>query len=86
MTDSPLQRLTQPDWCNAPQPNNWANACMRLPDHTGNHAHRKHYRPSEAFVWNHTRIVTSLPSARFQDLWDVEDPADRMLADDAWAM
>lgn len=81
MSDT-LQRLTQPDWCNEPQPHNWSNACMRLPDHTGPHAVRKSYRPDEAFQWGENWLVLSVRSARFDDLWDTDVPYDRMLAVD----
>lgn len=86
MTAVDHQRLTQPDWCNAPQPGNWRNACMRLPDHTGHHAVRKSYRPDEAWFWSEGDSGARWRFARdFDDLWDVGDPYDRMLAVD-WTM
>lgn len=72
MTD--LQRLTQPDWCNDPQPYNWHNACMRPPGHAGEHAVRKSYRRDEAFSWESGR-VHSVAASHFPDLWDLEAEA-----------
>lgn len=75
---SALQRLTQPDWCNAPQPGNWKNACMRAPGHDGSHAVRKSYRLQEAFTWTGDGYpVLSVYAAPFSDLWTPEpdDPA-----------
>lgn len=83
MTD--LQRLTQPDWCNAPQPSNWRNACMRLPGHSGPHAVRKNYQPDAAWTWEDDGPVSWVRADRFDDLWDISDPYDRMLAVD-WFM
>lgn len=65
-----LQRLTQPDWCNAPQPGNWQNACMRSPGHDGSHAVRKSYRLHEAMVWDADSYpVRSTTAEKFADLW-----------------
>lgn len=75
MTDTAphLQRLTQPDWCNAPQPANWRNACMRSPEHDGDHAVRKVYRWDEAWFWpaDDGYPVSYCAADRFPDLWDV---------------
>lgn len=66
-----LERLTQPDWCNAPQPGNWRNACMRQPGHDGNHAVRKDYRYDEAWHWSGDNGPVGWGSAiHFPDLWD----------------
>lgn len=85
MTAVDRQRLTQPDWCNAPQPHNWHNACMRLPDHAGEHACRKSYAPDEAWYWDHEGVTRWTYADAWDDLWDVGDPYDRMLAVD-WTM
>lgn len=68
-----LPRLTQTDWCNAPQPGNWANACMRNPGHNGDHAVRKSYRPDEAWFWVSGASGVAYKQADFfPDLWDVD--------------
>jgi hypothetical protein len=71
--DYAMQRLTQPDWCNAPQPGNWRNACMRAPGHDGDHAVRKVYRLDEAWTWpaHGGSRVSYGPADRFHDLWDL---------------
>lgn len=66
-----LQRLTQPDWCNAPQPGNWSTACMRPRGHDGIHAARKAYRPDEAWCWPGSYPVSAAAADRFPDLWQV---------------
>lgn len=63
------RRLIQPDWCNAPQPSNWKNACMRDPGHDGDHAVRKDYRLYEALSWDANEVVDSVPAHYFNDLW-----------------
>lgn len=65
MTD----RLTQPDWCNAPQPGNWRNACMRSPNHLGDHAVRLSYRLHEALTWPRGYPVRRSAASAFPDLW-----------------
>lgn len=71
-----LQRLTQPDWCNAPQPGNWHNACMRTPGHDGEHAVRKVYRLDEAWYWPDSFYPVKYgPADRFSDLWDLRADA-----------
>jgi len=62
-------RLTQPDWCNHPQPGNWRNACMRAPNHEGDHAVRKHYLPNECWAWPDLYPVRSTSAVHFPDLW-----------------
>ena len=69
-------RLTQDDWCNAPQPGNWRNACMRSPEHDGAHAVRKSYRLGEAFAWDgESYPVHSVSAEPFPDLWSPSEDA-----------
>ena len=65
------ERLTQPDWCNAPQPGNWANACMRQPGHEGDHAVRKSHRFDEAWFWPEHGLypVGYRRADAYPDLW-----------------
>lgn len=68
------QRLTQPDWCNAPQPGNFKNACMRAPGHDMEHACRKSYRLDEAWIWRQDGYPVSYGmAARFPDLWHPDE-------------
>jgi hypothetical protein len=69
-----LERLTQPDWCNDPQPWNRNHACMRRPGHDGDHAVRKVYDLDFCLTWPSERgPVRSRPASVFDDLWDLRD-------------
>lgn len=77
-----FQRLTQPDWCNAPQPGNWKNACMRPPGHEGEHAVRKWYDYDECFAWPDSWPVRSTYAYKFPDLWHPLRDAEERSIDD----
>lgn len=69
-----MERLTQPDWCNDPQPWNWNHACMRRPGHEGDHAVRKVYDLDFCLTWpSEHGPVRSRPASAFDDLWDLRD-------------
>jgi len=65
-----VERLTQPDWCNSPQPHNWSNACMRQPAHQGDHATLKVYRLDECLAWGSGAPVRDAPTNEFPDIWN----------------
>jgi hypothetical protein len=58
---------------------------MRLPDHEGPHAVRKNYAPDQAWYWPDVSLGVNWRYAdAFDDLWDIDDPPDRLAAVEGW--